>query len=315
MAPWQYHTVIRDGINLVTRRCGDPRRPTLLFVHGYPDNGEVWDRLTDHLADDYHLITYDVRGSGGSSCPRGLAPYRLRALRADLFAVADAISPDRPIHLVAHDWGSIQAWEAVTEPGAEKRIASFTTLSGPCLDHVGQSLRHGGDLAASLRQLAKSWYVAAFHVPTLAPLAWKLGLATAWPGVLKRTEGLNAAANPTQARDGAQGLALYRANILPRLLRPGERRTLVPVQQLVALGDRYVGPHLAETAEPWTGALWRRSLNTGHWGPLLDDPTTTAGCIGEFVDHIEGEPASPGLQAARLVGPVGAGRDRPEMHP
>lgn len=307
MEPWQYRTVIRDGVNLVTRQCGNPHRPTLLFVHGYPDNSEVWDRVAEHLVDHYHLVAYDVRGAGGSSAPRGLAAYRLEQLSADLFAVIEAVSPDRPVHLVAHDWGSIQAWEAVTEPGAEKRIASYTTLSGPCLDHVGQSLRQAGDLSTSLRQLAKSWYIAAFHLPALAPLAWKLGLAEAWPAMLQRTERLTAPANPTQGRDGAQGVALYRANMLPRLLHPGERRTLVPVQQLVALKDRYVGPHLAETAEPWTGALWRRTLNTGHWGPLLGYPETTAAYLREFVDHIEGGPAAGGLKRSRLV--AGQGED------
>ena len=143
MEQWHHRTVIRDGINLATRRRGNPDGPAVLFVHGYPDNGDVWDAVAEALGDDYHLITYDVRGAGASSSPRGRQAYRLEELRDDLFAVIDALSPGRPVHLVGHDWGSIQAWEAVTEPGAEKRIASYTSLSGPCLDHVGHlSLIH-----------------------------------------------------------------------------------------------------------------------------------------------------------------------------
>lgn len=308
MTSWQHRTVIRDGINLATRRRGNPDRPTVVFVHGYPDNGAVWDQIADLLANHYHLVCYDVRGAGASSAPKGLAAYRLEELSADLFAVIDAVSPHRPVHLVAHDWGSIQSWEAVTELGAEKRIASYTSLSGPCLDHVGESLRDtgAGDLTASLRQLAKSWYIGAFHIPALAPLAWKLGLADAWPEVLKRTEKLNAPINPTQCRDGTQGLALYRANMWPRLMHPGERRTTIPVQLLVALKDRYVGPHLADLANSWTGALWRREMDTGHWGPLLAHPAATATYLREFVDHIEGAPANGALKQARVV----AGQDK-----
>ena len=138
MEQWQHRTVIRDGVNLATRSRGDHDAPTVLCVHGYPDNGEVWDALADALGDGYRVITYDVRGAGASCAPRALAAYRLGELRDDLFAVIDALSPGRPVHLVAHDWGSIQSWEAVTEPGAESRIASYTSLSGPCLDHVGQ---------------------------------------------------------------------------------------------------------------------------------------------------------------------------------
>ena len=189
MEQWHHRTVIRDGINLATRRRGNPDGPAVLFVHGYPDNGDVWDAVAEALGDDYHLITYDVRVAGASSSPRGRQAYRLEELRDDLFAVIDALSPGRPVHLVGHDWGSIQAWEAVTEPGAEKRIASYTSLSGPCLDHVGHSMRGTGaaDLTASLRQLAKSWYIGAFHIPALAPMAWKLGLGDAWPDLLRRS--------------------------------------------------------------------------------------------------------------------------------
>ncbi len=307
MEQWQHRTVIRDGINLATRRRGNPNGPTVLFVHGYPDNGEVWDAVAGALGDDYQLITYDVRGAGASSSPRARRAYRLEALRDDLFAVIDALSPGRPVHLVGHDWGSIQAWEAVTEPGAAKRIASYTSLSGPCLDHVGQSLRDAGDLAGSLRQLAKSWYIGAFHIPALAPLAWKLGLGDAWPNLLRRTEGLSAPANPTQSRDGAQGVALYRANMLPRLLHPRERRTTVPVQLLVARRDRYVGPALLDSVPPWTGQLWRRELNTGHWGPLLGHAPLTARYLKAFIDHIEGAPADAALRRARVT--AGGGPD------
>ncbi|GAA5132372.1 SDR family oxidoreductase [Alloalcanivorax gelatiniphagus] len=302
MDQWQHRTVIRDGINLATRRRGDPGRPAVLCVHGYPDNGEVWDALADALGDRFQVITYDVRGAGASSAPAPVAAYRLAELRDDLFAVIDALSPDRPVHLVAHDWGSIQSWEPVTEPGAERRIASFTTLSGPCLDHVGQSLRRrgAGDMMASLRQLAKSWYIGAFHLPALAPLAWKLGLADAWPGILRRTEGLEAAASPTQSQDGARGVALYRANMLPCLLHPRERRTTIPVQLIVATRDRYVAPGLLDGLSDWTGPLWRREMNTGHWGPLLGHAAVTADYLGEFIDHIEGAPESARLARARV---------------
>ncbi len=292
MDSWQRHSITRQGVSLAVRQHGeDPDKPVVLLVHGYPDNSDVWEGVADHLADGFRVAAYDVRGAGASSAPRGLAAYRLAELSADLFAVIDFVSPERPVHLVAHDWGSIQAWEAVTEPGAAKRIASFTSLSGPCLDHIGQSLRSAGDPLSSLRQAAKSWYIAAFHLPLLAPLAWKSGLADAWPAWLARTEKLgHAPASATQRQDGVQGIALYRANMLPRLLHPRERRTRIPVQQLVALKDRYVGPSLMTLAEPWTDVLWRQELPTGHWGPLLACPETTAGHIREFIHRFGSTP-------------------------
>lgn len=142
MSPVTRRTVHSAGVDLAVFEQGDPAAPTVLLVHGYPDTHRVWDDVAEDLAADHHVVRYDVRGAGESSVPAGRAEYRLELLAADLFAVADAVSPDRPVHVVAHDWGSLQSWEAVTEPGAERRLASYTTMSGPCLDHMGHWIRY-----------------------------------------------------------------------------------------------------------------------------------------------------------------------------
>ena len=104
-----------------------PTVPTVLLVHGYPDTHRVWDQLAAELDADHHVVRYDVRGAGQSGAPADLRGYRLDQLADDMFAVADAVSADRAVHVVGHDWGSIQAWHAVTDPRAAMRIASFTT--------------------------------------------------------------------------------------------------------------------------------------------------------------------------------------------
>ncbi|SOC24268.1 short-subunit dehydrogenase [Alloalcanivorax xenomutans] len=300
MMQWQHRTVVREGVNLAIRQGGNPDGPVLVMVHGYPDNSETWDKLAEALWEDLHVVTYDVRGAGASSAPTEVSAYRLGELRDDLFAVIDAVSPGKPVHLLAHDWGSIQSWEAVTEPDSGRRLASFTSLSGPCLDHMGQRLRRRSSLTSGLGQLAKSWYIGAFHLPGLAPMAWRLGLDRAWPDLLRRTEHLRVAPSPTQRRDGINGIALYRANMLPCLLHPRERHTQVPVQLLVALRDRYVGPELLDEVPRWAERVWRREMHTGHWGPLQAHPDITAGYLREFIAHIEGAPESPSLQRARV---------------
>src|SRR3954449_2748026 len=118
-------TVMSGDVRLAVEEQGPPHAPTVLLVHGYPDTHRVWDEVADALSGPFHVVRYDVRGAGASSAPRGRKAYRLEHLKDDLLAVADAVSPDAPVHLVGHDWGSIQSWEAVTEPGAEKRFASF----------------------------------------------------------------------------------------------------------------------------------------------------------------------------------------------
>src|SRR5690606_31228232 len=140
----------------------------------------------------------------------------------------DAVSPDRPVHIVGHDWGSIQSWEAVTDPALAQRIASFTSISGPCLDHMGYWLREKlgrptpANLLALTRQLIRSWYVMLFHLPG-TPLLWTLGLARLWPRLLRLTERIQVPRRASQAIDGRQGVRLYRANFLRTLLFPRPR--------------------------------------------------------------------------------------------
>lgn len=294
-------------ISLAVNCYGNASKPVVLLVHGYPDSASVWDKMVPLLAKHFHVVTYDVRGAGQSDAPQRLGEYQLRYLMQDTFAVIDAVSPNKPVHLVGHDWGSIQSWEAVTEPGADKRIASYTTVSGPCLDHVGHwfrerfsSLTPAAVLSAA-GQLAHSWYIFMFQLPWLAPTLWQNGLGKAWPKVLENLEGIDADINPTQTRDGALGVNLYRANMFPRLLRPRQRVAQVPVQMIVAQKDNYVTPGMLRQLEDWMPKLWRRELNVSHW-LQQSHPQQFADYIIDFVQHIEGAPETPSLRRARRDG-------------
>lgn len=267
--------------------------PTLLLVHGYPDNHEIWLPLVRELAADYRIVAYDVRGCGASQVPKRLRDYRLEQLARDLEAVVKATSADRPVHLIAHDWGSIQSWEAVSEPRIQPLLASYTSISGPCLDHVGHwmrerlTLRRPKALLQALGQLLSSWYIVFFHTPLLPELCWRLGLDHAWPWLLRRLEGIrNLQASRTQRADGMRGVQLYRANFIRSLLRPRSRSTRVPLQLIVPLHDRFVRPQLFDDLQHWAPLLSRREVRAGHW-QLLAEPTALAGWVREYVNKLE----------------------------
>ncbi|HEX4791034.1 MAG TPA: alpha/beta fold hydrolase [Actinospica sp.] len=277
--------------------------PVILFVHGYPDSHATWDEVLARLGPGVRTVRYDVRGAGASDAPRSLRGYRLDELADDLFAVADTVSPDRPVHLVAHDWGSIQSWHAATDPRAPRRIASFTSISGPCLDHTGywfrERFRHPSPRRSAqlLRQGSKSWYIYAFHVPFAAPLLWRYWLAKAWPDLLRRTEGIEPGPRrpqPTLQRDAIRGIGLYRANMLPHLLRPEFRYAHIPVQLISPTRDRFVSPALADGLEHWAPDLRRHTLACGHWGALTRAAPELAERIMAFVDEVERAGTLPG---------------------
>lgn len=283
------------GLSLFVTETGEPDLPTVLLVHGFPDTSAVWDPLADQLSDSFHVVRYDVRGAGQSDVPTRRSEYALSYLVDDMAAVIRATSPDCPIHLVGHDWGSVQSWEAVTTPELADRFASYTSISGPPLDHAGLwARRHRtlrpSDLRRSLRQALHSWYIAFFHLPVLPELMERNPRAMgAWAKALHRIEGASPDAHwpaPTFGADFAHGVELYRANVRKRFLHPEVRHTDVPVQLLIPLHDRYVTPALLDGLEGWTSSLWRRPLDAGHW-VIRTDPEGVATAVREMVASVE----------------------------
>ncbi|MBS8240374.1 alpha/beta fold hydrolase [Marinobacter lipolyticus] len=287
----QQHWVNSNGVNLYVTTEGPAKAPPLVLVHGYPDNHTVWDKVSEHLTDRYFVIRYDVRGAGRSDKPPRTRDYRMNQLAGDLAAVVDAVIPDQPFHLAAHDWGSIQSWESVTGGALKPRILSYTSISGPCLDHVAFWLRRNvtrlrdGGTRKVLGQLASSWYVAMFQLPLLPEALWRAGLDRVWPDYLRKQEQVREAAfDRCQRDDGRFGVKLYRANFLPRLLRPQLRQADCPVQLIVPTQDNYVGEQLFEDLGKWVGKLSRRDVDAPHW-VLLTQPDAVAGWIDGFAQQ------------------------------
>jgi pimeloyl-ACP methyl ester carboxylesterase len=291
-----HRTVTSGCVPLAVFSSGDQAKPTVLLVHGYPDTHLVWDTVCRELAADFHVVRYDVRGSGGSGCPAGPAGYRLDRLADDLFAVAAAVSPDRPVHLAGHDWGSIQAWHAVTDARATGRIASFTTISGPCLDHAGYWFRRRlarptpRHLAQLIGQCRRSWYIAVFQLPLVAAFVWRHWLAERWGGYLRTSEDIAPIAGYPQASladDAVRGIGLYRDNMGPRIRRPRPRHALVPVQVITLTRDRYVSAALAaQDLDRWASRLSRQTIDATHWSALTGKGPIVAEMIRRFAGAV-----------------------------
>lgn len=309
--------VATGGIELCVVELGEATRPTIVLVHGYPDSKEVWTQVARQLAEQWHVVLYDVRGHGSSTAPVPLrGGFTLEKLTDDFLAVVDAVSPDRPVHVVGHDWGSVQAWEFATVSRTEGRIASFTSMSGPSLDHFGHWIkqrvarptpRRVGQL---LGQGAKSWYVYMLHTPVLPELAWRGPLGKRWPGILERLEKVPPGDYPTASLpdDAAHGAWLYRDNVRTRLRRPrADAYAHVPVQLITPTGDIFLSERLYDDLESWVPQLTRRTLPAKHWVPRTR-PDQLASWIAEFAAANEAAPQ--GGITVRGTAPKGAHADR-----
>lgn len=293
--------ILSGEVDLAARIRGPATGSVVVLLHGYPDDSTVWDGVVANLARDFRVVTYDVRGAGASSTPASRRDYRLDQLMGDLAAVLDRLVPGEKVHLVGHDWGSIQGWEALVDLRLKDRILSWTSISGPSLDLAGRWMRDRlkeGAILPVLGQLVRSWYVMLFHLPLLAPLMWRLGLARAWPRLLRRSEGVTVAPRPTQLIDALNGINLYRANFRRHVGRPARLHIATPVQILVARGDRFVSSALYDGLHHHVPDLARHDLAVSHWVPL-SRPELIASHVRAMVARIESGQETAAMRRAR----------------
>lgn len=259
-----------DGTRLAVHETGTADAPVLVCVHGYPDDHTVWDGLAAQLTGEFRVVCYDVRGAGASDVPATTSGYRIPLLVDDLFAVLDDVAPGQPVHLVGHDWGSVQLWPALSDPRAKDRIRTFTSISGPSLDHAAVWLRsRKANVRARLRQLGHSYYTLLFQLPRVPELAIRRGL-------------FDRAVGRRPQSDQTNGLNLYRANMFAALRGPQPPQIDIPVQVIAPGGDPFVtSVFAAEAPAPFVPNLKLRLIEGGHW-VVKDDPALIAGFVRNF---------------------------------
>ncbi|UWX97511.1 alpha/beta fold hydrolase [Arthrobacter zhaoxinii] len=263
-APGRRRTVRSRGAELAVYEYGTPGAESVLLVHGYPDDHSVFDGVVNRLAADRHVITYDTRNAGASRVTgdgaEQLTSYRLDLLVEDLYAVLDATGTPA-VHLVGHDWGSIQGWAAIQDPRAGGRILSYTSISGPDLGHFRRwfrtRLRSPRLWPQALMQALRSWYVAAFQIPALPDAAWKHLLTARYEKYAGRRIG----------DSGVRGLQLYRANMFRSGGALPDGGYAGPVHVIVPLKDPFLSPKLTEGLETHFPRVEVTKVHAGHWWP------------------------------------------------
>jgi pimeloyl-ACP methyl ester carboxylesterase len=288
--------IASDGVRLAVHAYTDidPRRPTILAIHGWPDNHHLWDAVADEFAQRYsgryNVVAYDVRGAGESSRPAKRSGYAFAHLVADIGAVIGSLGVER-VHLLAHDWGSIQAWAAVTDESVMGKVASFTSVSGPHLHYAGAFLRSARgvrSLAQVARQLLASTYIGFFLCPVVPELAFHSRIGVKVVAAVERIGGTGTRRQrpkaPRSIADYVNGLNLYRANMIGSVLSRELPTTDVAIRVLVPRWDLFVTPAL----QRFTGAIPAGGnvtpIEGGHW-VVTSHPEVIAALTAEWVDR------------------------------
>lgn len=194
----KHHTLIGGGgtrLHLV--EAGDPRGPSILFLHGCSQSWLTWDRqMRSELARRYRLVAMDLRGHGSSERPRdGYDDSRLWA--ADVDAAIRELELDRPIlcgwsygplvildyirHYGEEQIGGIHLVGAVTKLGSEAAAAVISAEFLALLPGLFSS-----DMGEGVRGLESLLQLCFFREPEVSDLYTMLGFGVSVPPFVRQ---------------------------------------------------------------------------------------------------------------------------------
>jgi pimeloyl-ACP methyl ester carboxylesterase len=254
-------------VALAVRSTGEG--PVVLAAHGFPDEPGTFDAQVPALvAAGFRVVAPTMRGYAPSGVPES-GRYDLRALGADLLALADRYSPRAPVRILGHDWGAAAGYAASAM--APERVSHLAALAVP---HLRAFL--GG--ATSPAQVGRSWYMLFFQARGLADaavaardLALLERLWRAWsPGYRPSAAEMAAVKDAIRGRIGPV-LGYYRA--LPRTLASSDARrlllapTLPSTLRLHGADDGCVGAEIGVDERRWHAGPFASAIvpGAGHF--------------------------------------------------
>jgi len=114
------------GVRYYLRHWGRDGAPLVVMLHGWMDVGASFQFLVDALVGDWHVVSPDWRGFGGSDWVAG--GYWFQDYLADLDALLARLSPEAPVRLVGHSLGgNVAMLYAGIRPD---RVARLVSLEG-----------------------------------------------------------------------------------------------------------------------------------------------------------------------------------------
>ncbi len=134
-AGFRTRSVPTPDSNTFVRFGGDPNKPALVLLHGFPQTHAMWNRVARALQDDFFLVMPDLRGYGDSAKPAGLADhsnYSKRAMAADVIATLDALGV-QDFFLCGHDRGGRVAHRLALDHASRVRKLCVIDIA-PTLD-------------------------------------------------------------------------------------------------------------------------------------------------------------------------------------
>jgi len=128
MKTTKFRKLMVNSINIAYREAGNPEKPTLVLLHGYPATSHQYRKVLDQLSDDYHLIAPDYPGFGNSDFP---APDQYEYTFDNLASTINAFLEKKGLSsyaIVMQDYGAPIGFRIATKH--PERVTAIITQNG-----------------------------------------------------------------------------------------------------------------------------------------------------------------------------------------
>ncbi len=120
--------IIRDGVKVYFEDHGSG--PAVLLSHGYSASSTMWREQVEALADNYRVMTWDMRGHGQSDYPDDPDAYSEAHSVADAAAILDACGVEQAVIGGLSLGGCVSLAFHLAHPGRTSGLMLFDTGPG-----------------------------------------------------------------------------------------------------------------------------------------------------------------------------------------
>lgn len=240
---------LTNGVTIRYEERGAPEAPSLVFLHGYTDSHQAFERLTAALPGHLRTIVIDLRGHGDSDRP---GRYAIADFADDVVRFMEA-KRLRAVTVVGHSLGSLVARE-VARRGRDRvsrlvLIGSATTFDNPMVRELRTAVFALGD--AIDVEFIEAFQRSTVHTPVPDAFLARVIAASARVSPTTWRKALNA---QIEFNDGAR---LDRLR-LPTLLLRGARDEIATHDDQVRLLDGIPGAYLVSYPDLGHAPHWER---------------------------------------------------------
>jgi pimeloyl-ACP methyl ester carboxylesterase/predicted glycosyltransferase len=313
----------RDGVSLHFDVYGDAATTVMLLPTWSIVTSGFWKAQVAFLGRHYRVVTFDGRGSGRSSRPRGAAAYADHEFAADAVAVLDATHTERAVVVGFSAGGTWAVHLAASHPERVQGVVAVAPACGLELTRPDIELARWLKVFDEPRSWQKytrhNWLhgdLADFRKFYFTQMFSESHSTKQIEDAMRWSEDADAQVlvDTTAARLGAHGLTV-------ELIDDIAAKVQCPVHVVHGTDDRLRPAKIGERLAELTGGELTLIEHAGH-GPSGRDPVRINNLIREFVEQVAPSPVKPvtwtrALNRRRrvlyLCSPIGLGHARRDV--